>query len=427
MKLITIDTLDLNDKRVLLREDFNVPIQNGEILNDARIKAALPTIQELIEKKARVLILSHLGRPTEGKFLDSLSLKPVAQRLSELLNQPVRLEQDWLQEQKPNKGPEKGQQEGQQTKKIERLEIMPGEVVLAENVRFNLGEKANDSKLAKKMADWCDVFVMDAFATAHRAEASTAGIAEFAPIAAAGPLLVKEIDALERVLKDPKKPVVAVIGGAKISSKLPVLEALLKFVDILIVGGGIANPFIALKYTIGQSVSEPDAAKIVQAIKEKAETQGVFLVTPVDAVVAKKKTLSNEKTVKDPAFSYEDIRVSDLTDIDSVEQILDVGPKTSEFYRGLLKNANTILWNGPVGLFENPDFSQGTEKLALAIASSDAFSIAGGGETLAAIDNAKVADKISYISTGGGAFLEYVEGKKLPAITMLEQRAREKT
>lgn len=397
MRFMTMDSLDLTDKRVILREDFNVPIQNNEILNDARIKAALPTIQELIEKKARVIILSHLGRPLEGKFDEHFTLKPVAERLSQLLELPVQLKKNWLQE-------------------LEQKPLLPGEVVLAENVRFNAGEKANDAELSKKMAALCDVFVMDAFATAHRMDASTVGVATFAPQACAGPILVKELDALDKVLKDPKKPVVAVIGGAKISSKLPVLKKLLTFIDILILGGGIANPFIALKHPIGQSLTEPDASNMIKTIQEQAKKQGVYLVIPIDAVVGCKKLANNE---------YHQIRSSNLEDISENEQILDIGPKTSELYRGLLKNANTILWNGPMGLFENPHFSAGTQALALAIANSDAFSVAGGGETLAAIDNAKLESKFSYISTGGGAFLEYMEGKSLPGIAILEQRARE--
>jgi phosphoglycerate kinase len=390
--LIQMQDLQLNNKRVLVREDFNVPIQNGVVLNDERLKAALPTLRFLIEQNARIMLLSHLGRPKEGSYSEEFSLKPVAERLSQLLHQPVRLEADWL----------KG------------INVAPKEIVLCENVRFNKGEKANDEALAKQMAALCDVFIMDAFATAHRAEASTVGITKYASSVAAGPLLSAELDALSRVLLHPKKPIVAIVGGAKISSKLQILESLLDQVDTLIVGGGIANHFIALKHAIGQSLFEPEYATVAKALLEKAEALKVNIVIPVDGIVSKELSDTAET------------RMTDLSDILPDEKILDIGPKTGEHYAKLFKAAGTILWNGPVGAFEWSPFGEGTKHCAKAIASSAAFSIAGGGETLAAIAKYGVYDHISYVSTGGGAFLAYLERKTLPAVAALAERANQK-
>lgn len=391
MDYIQMDTVDVNDKRVLVREDFNVPIQNGSILNDARLKAAIPTIEKLIEKNARIIIISHLGRPVEGQYTESLSLKPVAERLSQLLDRPVRLEKEWLT----------------------GVSVAAQEIVLCENVRFNLGEKANDFVLAKKMAALCDVFVMDAFATAHRAEASTVGVAQYAPMAVVGPLLSAELNALTRALHAPQKPVIAIVGGSKISSKLQILESLLSTVDTLILGGGIANTFIALQYSIGDSLYESECIKLAQNLLNKALLKKVNIIVPIDAIVAEEISM-DAKT-----------RISDLSDIQSNEKIVDVGPSTSEQYNRLLKEAGTIIWNGPVGVFEQAPFSQGTQRLAEAIAASAAFSIAGGGETVAAIDKYGVGSNISYISTGGGAFLEYIEGKTLPAVAILQAKGKQ--
>jgi len=377
--------LDVHHKRVLIREDFNVPLKNGVILNNARLIAALPTLQWAIKNQARIMILSHLGRPIEGKNDPDCSLFPVAKKLSELLNYPVKFGVNWLEK---NPVPE------------------PGEIILLENTRFNLGEEENSEDLSKKMANLCDIFVMDAFATAHRKQASTYGVAQFAPIVAAGPLLVNELDALRKILKNPARPLVAIVGGSKVSTKMPVLENLLKKVDSLIVGGGIANTFLAAKNRgIGRSLYEPDWVEPVKLLPH----QQIYL--PVDVVVGSECSAQ---------------AIPRTCAVDSIfpdEMILDIGPKTIVHYTDLIKKAGTVLWNGPVGVFEIPAFSKGTEAIARAIADSRAFSLAGGGDTLSAIDQFNVTDKISYISTGGGAFLEFIEGKILPGVAILEERA----
>ncbi len=383
-----MEQCDLNNKRVLIRVDLNVPMQNGKILDETRLLAILPTLSLAILANARVLLLSHLGRPKEGHYSPEFSLQPIAKRLSVLLQQTIRLEKNWLN----------------------GVEIAPKEIVLCENVRFNVGEKANDETLAKQMSNLCDVFIMDAFATAHRAEASTVGIAKYAKIAAAGPLFVAELKALHSVMQNPKHPLVAIVGGAKISDKLQVLKALIEKVEILIVGGGIANTFIAaLGYPIGSSLFEPTLVETAKMLLEMAKTRSVKLVVPVDVVVS--KDLQDLNT-----------RITDLGDIKAEEKIFDVGPKTSKQYKEILKEAKTILWNGPVGVFEVNAFEEGTKNLAEIIAASNAFSVAGGGETLAAIHKYHIAKKLSYISTGGGAFLECLEGKRLPAVAVLEER-----
>ncbi|HLF66190.1 MAG TPA: phosphoglycerate kinase [Gammaproteobacteria bacterium] len=385
MHLLNMADINLANKRVLIREDLNVPLQAAHITSDTRIRATLPTIQLALQQNAAVLLLSHLGRPTEGEYDPELSLAPVARRLSELLALPVKLASDW----------------------IDGVTVQPGEVVLCENVRFLVGENANASALAKKMAALCDVFVMDAFATAHRAQASTCGVIEFANVACAGPLLVAELSALTKALTNPKKPVIAIVGGSKVSSKLLVLKSLSQIADQLIVGGGIANTFIAANgYNVGKSLHEPDLINAAKSIQQQT-----CIPIPEDVVVAKAFSADAKATTKSLAHIADD------------DMILDIGPKAAQQLARLIKSAGTILWNGPVGVFEFPAFSQGTKIIAEAIANSKAFSIAGGGDTLAAIDQFNVADKISYISTGGGAFLEYVEGKPLPALTALSQRA----
>jgi len=388
--MISLAQLDLNQKRVLIRVDLNVPLQNGKITNDARLKAIIPTLKFALNVHACVILMSHLGRPEEGVYTEALSLKPIAERLSILMNQPVRFVKDWL----------------------EGVEVKPGEIVLCENVRFNIGEKANDLSLSKKMAALCDIFVMDAFATAHRAEASTVGIAQYAPVAAAGLLLSAELTALEKALRDPKHPVIAVVGGAKVSDKCLLLGSLLDKVDTLIVGGGLANTFIAAQgYSVGGSLLEPTFIAEAIALLARAKNKGVQLIVPIDAVVA--------KTISETA----ETRISDLTDIATDEKILDVGPKTSQLIDAIIQQAATIVWNGPLGVFELSSFENGTKRVVDAIANVSAFSLAGGGETLAAIEKYGVSEKISYISTGGGAFLEYLEDKTLPAVTMLEARS----
>lgn len=390
MHILSMSDLNLTEKRVMIREDFNVPIDNGEITSDARIVAAIPTIKLALEQDAKVMLISHLGRPEEGKYDEQYSLEPVAKRLSELLGKEVRFEKDWLN----------------------GIEINPGEVVLCENTRFNIGENANDDSLSKKMATLCDVFVMDAFATAHRAQASTHGVACFAPVACAGPLLMGELDALERAIANPARPMLAIVGGSKISTKLTVLEKLLDVVDHLIVGGGIANTFIrASGYFVGKSLCEENLLSQAKALLDKANKHNTTIPIPVDVVVA--KDLSPDA-------------IAEIKPVDKVmhdEMILDIGPKTIEMYQELIKQSKTIVWNGPVGVFENDHFAKGTEAIAHAIADSSAFSLAGGGDTLAALEKFDVLDKLSYISTGGGAFLEFIEGKKLPAIEILERRA----
>ncbi len=382
--------LDLSGKRVLIRQDLNVPIKDGKVASDLRIKASIPTIKLALEKGAAVMVMSHLGRPTEGEFSEEFSLAPVADRMSELLGKPVRLERDWL----------------------DGIEVAPGEVVLCENVRFNKGEKKNDPELGKKMAALCDIFVMDAFGTAHRAQASTHSVAQFAPVACAGPLLSAELDALGKALEHPTKPLTAIVGGSKVSTKLTVLESLSQKVDQLIVGGGIANTFIAAAgYSVGKSLYEEDLVDEAKRLMAQAKANGSDIPVPVDVVCAKEFSESAEATIKNVADVAED------------DMILDIGPETAKQYADIIQKAGTIVWNGPVGVFEIDQFGEGTKTVAMAIAESPAFSIAGGGDTLAAIDKYAINDRISYTSTGGGAFLEFLEGKKLPAVEILEQRA----
>jgi phosphoglycerate kinase len=390
MPILRMTDLDLRGLRVLIREDLNVPIQNGVVSSDARIRAALPTIRAAKEKGARVLVMSHLGRPEEGKYDPEFSLAPVAQRLSELLGYKVRFVKDWLQ----------------------GVDCAVGEVVLLENVRFNKGEKKDKEDLARKMAELCDVYVMDAFGTAHRAEASTHGVARFAKVACAGPLLMNELVALETALEKPKRPLIAIVAGSKVSTKLTVLESLMGKVDKLIVGGGIANTFLAAAgYPIGKSLAEADMLDIAKGLLQKSRESKVEIPLPIDVVVAKEFSANAEADVKKIAAVAAD------------EMILDIGPDTAEMFAKMFANAGTIVWNGPVGVFEFDQFGEGTRTLAQAIARSSAFSIAGGGDTLAAIEKYRVEDDISYISTGGGAFLEFLEGKKLPAVAVLEERA----
>ena len=390
MTVLRMTDLDLRDKRVLIREDLNVPVEDGVISSDARIRAAVPSLRAAVSAGARVIVMSNLGRPKEGEFSAEDSLAPVAVRLGELLGRSVRLQRDWL----------------------DGVECAPGEVVLCENVRFNKGEKKDDEVLARRMAALCDVFVMDAFGTAHRAEASTHGVARFAPIACAGPLLVGELDALSRALARPARPLVAIVAGSKVSTKLTVLESLLGKVDKLIVGGGIANTFLAANgIAVGKSLHEPDMLDTARALLEQAVARGAEIPLPTDGVVAEEFSPTAVATVRP------------VGEVRPHELILDIGPQTAARFAGLLAGAGTILWNGPVGVFEFDQFGGGTETLAKAIAASPAFSLAGGGDTLAAIEKYGVAGGISYISTGGGAFLEFVEGKTLPAVAMLESRA----
>ncbi|WP_314020034.1 phosphoglycerate kinase [Stutzerimonas degradans] len=387
MTVLKMTDLDLAGKRVLIREDLNVPVKDGAVKSDARILASLPTIKLALEKGAAVLVCSHLGRPEEGIYSEEDSLKPVADYLSKALGREVPLVKDYL----------------------EGVELKPGELVLLENVRFNKGEKKNTDELAQKYAALCDVFVMDAFGTAHRAQGSTHGVAKFAKVACAGPLLAAELEALGKALDKPARPMVAIVAGSKVSTKLDVLTSLADICDQLIVGGGIANTFLAAAgYKVGKSLHEADLLDTAKAIAAK-----VAVPLPVDVVVAKEFAETAEATVK---------AIADVADDD---MILDIGPKTAAMFGEMLKASQTILWNGPVGVFEFDQFGNGTKVLAQAIAQSPAFSIAGGGDTLAAIDKYGVAEQISYISTGGGAFLEFVEGKVLPAVEVLEQRGAE--
>ncbi len=382
--------LDLAGRRVLIREDFNVPVVSGVVTSDARIRAALPTLKTALEHRARVLVMSHLGRPKEGERDPALSLAPVAKTLSQLLGRPVRFVEDW----------------------IGGVTAEPGEVVLLENVRFLKGEKKDDAALAKRMAALCDVFVMDAFGTAHRAEASTHGVTLHAPIACAGPLLAGELDALERALHDPARPLVAVVGGSKVSTKLSVLENLIAKVDQLVVGGGIANTFLAATgMPIGKSLHEPDMIDVAKRLLAVAAKRGVGIPIPTDVVVAREFA----------ATAKAETRLASAVSAD--EMILDIGPASAKAVAAIVAKAGTVIWNGPLGVFEFDQFGGGTRALADAIAKSPAFSIAGGGDTLAAIEKYGVEDDISYISTGGGAFLEFVEGRTLPAVAALERRA----
>ena len=390
MKVLRMTDTDLHNKRVLVREDLNVPVQAGVVTSDARIRAAIATIRYALDHHARVFILSHLGRPKEGQDDPALTLAPVAARLSELLGKPVPLRKEW----------------------IEGLDCAPGNAVLCENVRFLKGEKQDDEQLSRRMAALCDVFVMDAFGTAHRAEASTHGVARYAPVACAGPLLVGELEALERALEKPARPLVAVVAGSKVSTKLTVLESLLERVDQLIVGGGIANTFLAASgVDVGKSLCETEMLDVARRLMDKARARGAEIPLPTDVVVAKEFA----------ATAHADVRPANEVRRD--EMILDIGPDSADRCSALLQAAGTIVWNGPVGVFEFEQFGEGTRAIALGIARSKAFSLAGGGDTLAAIEKYGVEDGISYISTGGGAFLEFVEGKKLPAVAVLEERA----
>lgn len=377
--------LDLRGKRVLIREDLNVPTRDGVVTSDARIRAALPTIEAALAAGARVIVMSHLGRPVEGEYDAQFSLSPVATHLSGLLNKPVSLVADWRA----------------------GVDLDDGEIALLENVRFNPGEKADDEALSRAYAALCDIFVMDAFGTAHRAQASTHGVAKYSPVACAGPLLARELSALEQALADPARPMVAIVGGSKVSTKLTVLETLCDKVDQLVVGGGIANTFLAASGSpVGKSLCEHDLIPAAQALMQKTS-----IPLPVDVVTGKEFAEDAQASLKPAA------------EVSADDMILDIGPQAARQIAEILRSAGTILWNGPVGVFEFEQFAGGTEALSRAIADSPAFSLAGGGDTLAAIDKFDIADKVSYISTGGGAFLEYVEGKTLPAVAMLEQRA----
>ncbi len=381
---------DLKNKRVLIRQDLNVPIKDGKIGSDARLRASLPTIKLALEKGAAVLIMSHLGRPTEGEYDASFSLSPIADYLSEHLNVKVNFVKDYL--------------DGA------NVDSAPGQVTLLENVRFNPGEKKDDEALAKQYAALCDIFVMDAFGTAHRAQASTHGVAKFAPDACAGPLLAAELDALGKALDNPARPMVAIVGGSKVSTKLTVLESLANKVDQLIVGGGIANTFIAAQgHNVGKSLFEQDLVDEAKKLTAQAQAKGGDIPVPTDVVVGKEFSETTVATTK---------AVDQVADD---EMIFDIGPESAEYLANILKTAGTIVWNGPVGVFEFDQFAKGTEIIARAIAESDAFSIAGGGDTLAAVDKFNIADKVSYISTGGGAFLEFLEGKTLPAVAILDR------
>ncbi|MDD3650870.1 phosphoglycerate kinase [Immundisolibacter sp.] len=389
-KLLRMTDLPLAGKRVMIRADLNVPIRDGVILDDTRIRAFLPTARQALDAGAAVLVLSHLGRPKEGAFDAEASLAPVAVRLGELLGRPVPCLRDWL----------------------DGVDIAPGQIALGENVRFNVGEKKNDDALAKRMAALCDVFVMDAFGTAHRAEASTHGVAKYAPVACAGPLLVAELEALDKALANPKRPLVAIVGGAKVSSKLGVLTNLLPRVDRLIVGGGIANTFLAAAgHSVGRSLYEPELVDTARGLLEQAQKLGRPIPLPTRVVVAPEIGETVPATVKD------------VSAVDADEMILDVDAGFARELGDIIKNAGTVVWNGPLGVFEYPAFAEGTRILAQAVAESPAFSICGGGETLAAIAKFGITDRVSYISTGGGAFLEVLEGKKLPAVAVLEERA----
>lgn len=387
MAVKAMTELDLAGKRVLIREDLNVPVKDGVVTSDARIRASLPTIEHALKAGAKVIVMSHLGRPTEGEYAEEFSMQPVADHLGKLLGREVAVVKDW--------------QNG--------VDVADGELVLLENVRFNKGEKKDADELAKAYAALCDIFVMDAFGTAHRAQASTHGVAKFAPVACAGPLLAGELDALEKALANPARPMVAIVGGSKVSTKLTVLETLSDKVDQLIVGGGIANTFLAASgKLVGKSLYEEDLIPNAKALMEKCD-----IPVPTDVVTGKEFSEDAQASLK-PA---EEVAADDM--------IFDIGPDSAAALADILKDAKTIIWNGPVGVFEFDQFGEGTKALSQAIADSDGFSIAGGGDTLAAVDKYNIADKVSYISTGGGAFLEYVEGKVLPAVAILEQRAAE--
>ncbi|HEY5667512.1 MAG TPA: phosphoglycerate kinase [Gammaproteobacteria bacterium] len=381
--------LNLAEKRVLIRADLNVPIENGRVRSDARLKAVVPTLRSALEQRARVLLMSHLGRPEEGKPDPKFSLRPVAERLTELLGQAVRFAPDWL----------------------DGVEIEPGEIVLGENVRFEVGEKQNAPELARRMGALCDIFVMDAFGTAHRAQASTVGVAECAPVACAGPLLAAELEALAAALENPQRPLVAIVGGSKVSTKLGVLKSLAARVDTLILGGGIANTIIAAKgHPVGQSLHESEMLEFSGELLA-GDFGGASVPVPTDVVVAPEFAADASATVKPVA------------EVGPDDMILDIGPETARTYAAIIEQAGTIVWNGPLGVFEFEQFAAGTRALAESVAASAAFSIVGGGDTLAAVEQFGVSDRISYLSTGGGAFLEFLEGKELPGVAVLERRA----
>lgn len=389
MDFLSVKDVDLKNKKVVVRVDFNVPVKDGKVTSKVRIEAAIPTVEYILKKGGSVILLSHLGRPTEGEYNPEFSLEPVAKALEEIIKKPVRFEKNWL----------------------DGISINQGEIVLCDNVRFNKGEKKCDDSLSKKMATLGDVFVMDAFATAHRAEASTYGIAKYVKVACAGLLLDAEIKALEQALKSPEKPMTAIVGGSKVSTKLSVLHNLLNKVETLIVGGGIANTFIKAEgYSVGKSLYEEELVDEAKGILEVAKKLGVKIPVPVDVRVAKEFSESAKATIKD------------VSEVKENEMILDIGPKSEAIIAKIVYSSKTILWNGPLGVFEFANFAEGTKALSLAIAQSDAFSVAGGGDTIAAIEKFDIKDKISYISTAGGAFLEFLEGKKLPAIEILKER-----
>jgi phosphoglycerate kinase len=389
MSILRMTDLDLAGKRVLIRQDLNVPVKDGKVTSDQRLVASLPTLRHALEQGAAVMVMSHLGRPVEGHFMESESLAPVAQRLGELLGREVPLVRDW----------------------VGGVDVQPGELVLLENCRMNMGEAKNDPALAKQYAALCDVFVMDAFGTAHRAQASTHGVIEHAPVAAGGPLLMAELDALARALDNPARPLLAIVAGSKVSTKLELLGSLVAKVDQLIVGGGIANTFIAaMGHGVGKSLQEPDLVDTAKAIMADAKARGAEIPLPTDVVVA-------------PAFAADaPATVKPVDQVGADDMILDIGPETAARYAAMIGSAGTVVWNGPVGVFEFDAFGKGTETLARAIAGSKAFSIAGGGDTLAAVDKYGIAGDVSYISTGGGAFLEFLEGKELPAVAALRAR-----
>lgn len=390
-ELIKITDLDLGGKHVLIREDYNVPLKDGQVEDDTRIRASLPTIQQILDSDAKIMIISHLGRPQEGVYDDNYSLAPVAKCLSGLLGREVPLVKNW----------------------INGIDFSGNDIVLCENVRFEKGEKANDDDLARHMAALCQVYVNDAFATSHRAQASTHGVAKYVPVACAGPLLIKELKALSAILRNPAKPLLAVVGGSKVSTKLTILETLSEKVDQLIVGGGIANTFLkAAGFEIGKSLFEADLVDAASKLIKKAQDRGSLIPLPVDVTCGKEFNEQAKASVKK------------ITEVATDDLIMDIGPETAKQYAEFAKQAATIVWNGPLGVFEFPAFADGTRVLAEAIAASEAYSVAGGGDTISAIGKFGVADRISYISTGGGAFLEFLEGKKLPAVQILEESAR---
>lgn len=389
--LVKIADLDLSGKTVLIREDYNVPIKDGVVTSDVRIRATLPTLKQVLEAGAKIILVSHFGRPVAGKYNDAFSLAPVAKCLSDFLEVDVPVIKDW----------------------VDGIDMEDHQVVLCENVRFEAGEIKNDDELARKMAQLCQVYINDAFATAHRAQASTHGVAKYAAVSAAGPLLINELKSLSKALREPAQPIIAIVGGAKVSSKLTVLETLSEKVDQLIVGGGIVNTFLkAAGYEVGKSLYEPGLIETASKLIKQAEENGCQIPLPVD-VICGKEFNENTKAV-----------TKSINDVEADDMIMDVGPETSKQLNEIIAKAKTIVWNGPLGVFEFDQFSQGTESLAKAIANSEAYSIAGGGDTIAAISKFDVEDKISYISTGGGAFLEFLEGKKLPAVDILEEAAR---